>query len=221
MSEIHQIPYYKEIPIAKSSQEVFKVAIKDLHPTQMCIGLAEVLQRRRDFTQQSTNERLKYLQNKPIPIVSDKNNQLWILDRHHRLRALLEIDQDAEAYGYIVAETDTKDTLKTLNFLSKKGWLYLFDSRGRGPHSHDSLPRTLLGMEDDSYRSLVWKLKKEGLISPLPSIPYYEFRWGNWLRTRPLPPFNSRNLQPALPTARKIVCSNIASHIEGWKNIKV
>jgi hypothetical protein len=64
------------------------------------------------------------------------------------------------------------------------------------------LPRTLLDLEDDPYRSLVWKLKKEGFIKPQPQIPYHEFRWGAWLRRRPLPPFSSRQLQPALAPAR-------------------
>ena len=212
---------YKQLPARRSDQENFKLAVKDLHPTQLCVGLAEVLHRQKEFSQESTKKKLEYLQTKPIPIVCDRKNELWMLDRHHRLRAILEIDNNAEAYGYIVAETNTNETYKSLEFLSNKGWLYLYDNRGRGPYPSSSLPKSLLGMEDDSYRSLVWKLKREGLILPSPLIPYHEFRWSSWLRTRSLPPFNSRNLSPALSIARELVRSKNASHLAGWKGMNV
>ena len=217
MPENFQLLKYNKLPKLKAGQEIFQLAIKDLYPTQMCIGLAEVIHRRQDFSKENINQRLKYLRSKPIPIVCDKKDHFWMLDRHHRLRALLELDTEAKAYGYIVARTNTVNTSNTLEFLSSQGWLYLYDSKGRGPKPHSSLPRNLLEMEDDSYRSLVWLLKKEGLISPSPQTPYHEFRWGNWLRTRCLPPFNSNNLHPAISIARKLVCSNNASHLTGWK----
>ena len=79
------------------------------------------------------------------------------------------------------------------------------------------LPEHLGGLQDDPYRSLVWKLKKEGLIDPAPLIPFHEFRWAAWLRRRPLPPFSSSELDPALPAARTLVRSAAASHLAGWK----
>ena len=80
-----------------------------------------------------------------------------------------------------------------------------------------ALPSRLLDLQDDPYRSLVWKLKKEGWIEPEPLIPFHEFRWGAWLRRRPLPPFSSARLEPALPVARALVRSQAASHLAGWK----
>jgi hypothetical protein len=71
-------------------------------------------------------------------------------------------------------------------------------------------------LQDDPYRSLVWKLKKERLIDPEPLIPFHEFRWGAWLRSRSLPPFSSLALEPALPAARALVRSHAASHLAGW-----
>jgi hypothetical protein len=55
------------------------------------------------------------------------------------------------------------------------------------------------------------------MIEPAPLIPFHEFRWGAWLRTRPLPPFSSDNLAPALAAARSLVRSRAASHLAGWK----
>ncbi len=105
----------------------------------------------------------------------------------------------------MVAKLKTKDTSQVMHFLIEKGWLYLYDNRGRGPLSTKLLPNSLLEMSDDPFRSLVWKLKKDGFISPQPLIPYYEFQWSKWLRTRPLPPFNSMNLTPAFSIAKQLV----------------
>ena len=77
-----------------------------------------------------------------------------------------------------------------------------------------------MGLEDDPYRSLVWKLKQEGWIKPQPLIPYHEFRWAAWLRTRPLPPFSSKRLDPALAAVRQLVCSAAAQDMPGWKGDK-
>ena len=69
-------------------------------------------------------------------------------------------------------------------------------------------------------QSQVWKLKQEGWIKPQPLIPYHEFRWAAWLRTRPLPPFSSKRLDPALAAARQLVCSAAAQDMPGWKGDK-
>ena len=140
-----------------------------------------------------------------------------MVDRHHRLRALLEMDKTAETYGYVIDDVNTSDLSEVLRFLQKQGWLYLYNGRGIGPKNPELLPSSLLGMEDDPYRSLVWKLKKEGAIAPQPLIPYHEFKWGAWLRRRPLPPFNSKNLKPAINAAKRLAFSKGASHLPGWQ----
>lgn len=190
--------------------------MQQLQPTQMCIGLAEVRSRQRDFLNDSAEERLRYLRTKPVPLVRNRQGQLWMLDRHHRLRALLEMDSGVTTYGYVVEDVDSNDRRDVLHHLQQRGWMYLFDGRGNGPHNPEAMPPTLLGLQDDPYRSLVWKLKKERAIQPQPLIPYHEFRWGSWLRSRPLPPFSSMHLDPALPAARRLVRSSGAAHLAGW-----
>ena len=142
-----------------------------------------------------------------------------MLDKHHRLRALLEIDRTAEAFGYLVEDLTYRTKINILDYLNSRGWLYLFNCRGVGPQPTKNLPKNLLELTDDPFRSLVWKLKREGLINPQPLIPYNEFIWGNWLRKRPFPPFNSLNLKPAINLARKLVVSKSCSHLPGWKGI--
>ena len=140
-----------------------------------------------------------------------------MVDRHHRLRALLELDPQTTTWGYVIAQLDVDDRAAVLEVLDQRGWLYLFDGRGNGPRPALELPGSLMDLDDDPYRSLVWKLKQEGLIKPQRQIPYHEFRWGSWLRRRPLPPFSSRHLTPALIASRRLVCSQAASGLPGWK----
>lgn len=211
------LPEYAPIPDHTKGFKLFEVAVADLQPTQMCVGMAEVWNRQRDFREESSEERRRYLNRKPVPLVRNQLGHLWMVDRHHRLRALLEMVPTITTYGYVIDDLTTGTREEALQALHNKGWLYLQDGRGNGPWPAKDLPATLLGLQDDPYRSLVWKLKQEGVIKPQPLIPYHEFRWGLWLRTRPMPPFSSKHLDPALPAARRLARSSAASHLAGWK----
>ena len=70
----------------------------------MCVGLAEVRSRQQDFSQETAEQRLRYLRGKPVPLVRGGAGELWMVDRHHRLRGLIEIDPAALAYGYLVLD---------------------------------------------------------------------------------------------------------------------
>lgn len=212
-----RLPPYQPLPAPRPDQDLLRVAVADLHPTQLCVGLAEVRSRQHDFAEDSTSQRQRYLRGKPVPLVRSADGGLWMVDRHHRLRALVEMEPGAEAFGYVVLALDSSEPRAVLEELQRRGWLYLYDGRGLGPLPPTALPSRLLDLQDDPYRSLVWKLKKEGCIEPAPLIPFHEFRWGAWLRRRPLPPFSSARLEPALPVARALVRSRAASHLAGWK----
>ena len=211
------LPDYQPLPAPDPKQPLITVPIAALRPTQLCVGLAEVRSRQQDFGQESAAQRLDYLRRKPVPLVRGGNGQFWMVDRHHRLRGLIELDPQALAYGYIVLEAPSPDPLLVLAELERRGWLYLFDGRGQGPLEPTALPDNLFGLEDDPFRSLVWKLKQEGVIASAPLIPFHEFRWGAWLRRRPMPPISSLRLEAAMPAARAYARSHAAAHLAGWK----
>ena len=197
-----QLPAFDALPPPPKEGKLLEIPIADLKPTQMCVGLAEVQHRRKDFATDSLKERRKYLKDKPVPLVHSPAAGFWMLDRHHRLRGLLEIDPSATAFGYVALELHELEADLVLQTLQQKGWLYLYNGRGQGPQRPSSLPKNLTELEDDPYRSLAWKLKQEGIIEAAPLIPFHEFRWGALLRRKPLPPFSSMQLEPALPAAR-------------------
>lgn len=208
---------FSPLPKPPRAAELLEVAVAELRPTQMCVGLAEVQHRVRDFTGEPLKQRRSYLRRKPVPLVLNGAGHLWMVDRHHRLRALLQVDGGATAFGYVVLELATRDDHLTLQELQQRGWLYLYNRRGDGPLPPEALPQQLTRLQDDAYRSLVWRLKREGYIGGAPLVPFHEFRWGAWLRGCDLPPFHSLYLAPALPAARRLVCSRAAAALEGWR----
>ena len=216
-----RLPPYEPLPPPDPSRELIEVRVADLQPTQMCVGLAEVWSRQQDFSGESLQERRAYLANRPVPLVMGPAGSFWMVDRHHRLRGLVEVDANATALGYVVLNLAEASRQDVLDQLHRRGWLYLYDGRGLGPQPSTALPNGLLDLQDDPYRSLVWKLKREKRIAAQPLIPFHEFRWGAWLRRRPLPPFSSERLEPALPRARALVLSPAASHLAGWQGSPV
>ncbi len=213
-----RLPAFEPLPPPPPDpHDLEEVAVGALQPTQRCVGLAEVQHRMADFRGEAARERRRYLLGKPVPLVRAADGALWMVDRHHRLRALLELDPHATAFGYVVLQLDCAERSTVLAELTQRGWLYLLDGRGRGPWPSEHLPTSLLGLEDDPYRSLVWKLKQEGVIAAAPLIPFHEFRWGAWLRRRQLPPFSSLRLEPALPAARALARSRAAAQLAGWR----
>lgn len=212
-----RLPPYQQLPPPQSDTPLIELPVASLRPTQLCVGMAEVRSRQNDFQAEDRGERRRYLGTKPVPLVRSGAGEVWMVDRHHRLRALLELDPAATAFGYVVLDLPSDDRAVVLDDLRGRGWLYLYDGRGLGPLPASVLPPQLLGLQDDPFRSLVWRLKKEGVIEPAPLIPFHEFRWGAWLRSRSLPPFSSAQLQPALPAARTLARSTAASHLAGWK----
>jgi hypothetical protein len=212
-----RLPPFQQLPPPPRAEALLEVSIASLRPTQMCVGMAEVRSRQADFRAENSRERRDYLGSKPVPLVRSANGTFWMVDRHHRLRALLELLPEATAFGYVALDLDSDDPDMVLAELRRRGWLYLYNGRGLGPQPPSALPSSLLGLEDDPYRSLVWKLKREGVIKAAPLIPFHEFRWGAWLRSRPLPPFSSQQLAPALPAARALARSEAAAHLAGWQ----
>lgn len=212
-----RLPPFQPLPAPDPAQPLLELPLAQLHPTQLCVGLAEVRNRQKDFGEESSQERRSYLLSKPVPLARSAKGEVWMIDRHHRLRALLELEPAASAFGYVVLDVASEDPKLVLEELQLRGWLYLHDGRGVGPMSPAALPPNLLGLQDDPFRSLVWKLKKEGVIAAAPLIPFHEFRWGAWLRSRSLPPFSSLHLEPALPAARTLARSRSAAHLAGWQ----
>ena len=120
-----QLPDFTPLPAPPRTSALPEVPVARLRPTRMCVGLAEVRHRIQDFKDEPLKERRACLKRKPVPLVRNGAGHLWMVDRHHRLRALLQVDPEATAFDYVVLEMPTTDNRLTLQALQQRGWLYL------------------------------------------------------------------------------------------------
>jgi len=171
-----RLPPYQPLPPPGEPLRLLEVAVAELQPTQLCVGLAEVRSRQSDFRADSLEQRLQYLQRKPVPLVRNRSGALWMVDRHHRLRSLLEFDPAARAYGYVVLEVDSNDRAEVLQSLQAEGlalpgrWPGPWSAPAHGPAAHParsagrSLPQ--FGLETEEG-----KADRTGSADPLPRVP--------------------------------------------------
>ena len=116
-----RLPPYQPLPPPDPDQSLVQVPISQLQPTQMCVGLAEVRSRQLDFSEESSEQRRRYLRGKPVPLVRNSRGLLWMVDRHHRLRGLIELAPDSIAFGYIALEVNSDDRSFVLEELEPRG----------------------------------------------------------------------------------------------------
>ena len=68
------------------------VAVKDLRPTQITVGMREVTLKRQMIRAQSAKKTGTFLGNHMIPVVLGPKKKNYVIDHHHLARALIEED---------------------------------------------------------------------------------------------------------------------------------
>ena len=73
---------------AFSRENLKRVPLTDLAPTQMTVGMREVDHKRRRWRERSAHEAADFLSNVRIPVVMGPGVRPYLLDRHHLALAL-------------------------------------------------------------------------------------------------------------------------------------
>ena len=66
------------------------VAITDLRPTQMTVGIREVKEKRKRWRDESKSKGAEFLGKHMIPVVLGPKDRHYVIDHHHLARALHE-----------------------------------------------------------------------------------------------------------------------------------
>ena len=151
------------------------VAIVELRPTQMTVGLSEVKAKRKTWRGLKDEQRSAFFGNHMISVVLGPKKRHYIIDHHHLSRALNE-----EGVEQILVSVVTNlSALEPDAFwicLDQRGWTHLYDATGKRCGSA-AIPKTGAEFVDDPFRSLAGGYAKD-------TAPFAEFLWADFLRRR-------------------------------------
>jgi len=98
--------------------------------------------------------------------------------------------------------------------LDHHGWLHPFDARGRR-RSYDALPKSVMDLSDDPYRSLAGALRRGGGFAK-DTTPFAEFLWADFFRRRLARRAVSHEFERTVKRALALAKHPEASYLPGW-----
>jgi hypothetical protein len=187
--------------------------VLDLRPTQMTLGMGEVVRKRKSWKSQGAKTLAEFLAHHMVPVVVGPGGRRYLIDHHHLARALHDEGVDS-VFVTIVADFGKLDADAFWNIMDFHGWTHPFDGRGRR-RAYADLPKTVAAMEDDPYRSLAGELRYIGGFAK-DSTPFSEFVWADFLRRRIKPKDLRKNFEAATEKALTFAKSEEANYLPGW-----
>ncbi len=197
----------------RSDPVLHTVALSDLRPTQMTVGLREVAERRKAWQDATGKARERMLANHVVPAVLGPKGRYYIVDHHHLARAML----DAGATGLFVHALADFSRLGKAEFwmmLDQHGWVHTYDARGRR-RDFDAMPRSLAALADDPFRSLAGAVRRAGGFAK-DTTPFAEFGWAQFFRSRVAKRAVERDFTAALRVCLALARSAEADYLPGW-----
>lgn len=195
--------------------------LRTLRPLQGAIGMGEVRIKAAKIEKDPEKQKEK-LKSDPIKVVRGPGRELFVTDHHHGARAWLEAGY---VKGFCVIQDEKLPSEPTQFWaqLNKRNLVRLADRNGE-PISPDSLPKAIVLLPDDPYRTLAYLVrKKDGFCRGLMAQrEFAEFVWADWLRQRvELPPSKVETApEEVLPAALELVESPAAAGQPGYRGDK-
>jgi len=193
--------------------ELKPVAIRDICPTQMTVGMREVTRKRVAFAARAKSDGPTFLGHHMIPGVIGPKGRTYIIDNHHLVRALHE---DGVEHVLVSFVADLSKLAKPLfwTFMENRNWLHPYNAAGqRVPHTE--IPKSIGKLSDDPYRSLAGEVREAGGYAK-DMTPYAEFLWADFLRHQIDAKTVAKDFDAALKSAVKIAHQAAASYLPGW-----
>jgi len=189
------------------------VAIHDLRPTQITVGMREVEEKRARWRAQPANKKADFLGSHFIPVVLGPNKKPYLTDHHHLARALHD-EGVKEVAVTIMADLSTLEPAAFWFYLDNRAWTFLYDADGE-LQPHKQLPKHVEGLVDDPYRSLAGELRRAGGFAK-DVTPFSEFLWADFLRRRIKHKKAESHPEAALDEALRLAKSLDAGYLPGW-----
>lgn len=193
------------------------VAIKELRPTQMTVGMREVQAKRKAWArrceEKGAEKGAEFLGSHMIPVILGPKDRMYVIDHHHLTRALIEEGQKS----VVVTIIKNLAHLESESFwfvMDNRNWLHPFDDKGRRcPYSE--LPKSIKGLVDDPFRSLAGELRHIGGYAK-DTTPFSEFLWADFLRRKLSRKEVDADFDSALEKALRFAKDEAADYLPGW-----
>ena len=189
------------------------VAIDDLHPTQITIGMREVEAKRKEWRTKKADKGADFLGRHMIPVILGPKGKYYVIDHHHLTRALYE----ERVKNVLVTVIATLQRLEPDAFwfvLDNHSWMHPFDDRGRR-RGYGDIPKLVKDLVDDPFRSLAGELRRAGGFAK-DTTPFSEFLWADFLRRRMKRKVVETDFDAALQQALVFAKSAEADYLPGW-----
>ena len=193
-------------------------------PNQIPVGLREVNEKEELLRGMKAHEQEQWLRDHAVPYVL-RDGKRRPVDHHHESRAAWQADiEKVYAYSYVTPEEQKKlDALTDAQFwaeMLRLGWFYPYDQFGQGPHAPHLMPEDTRGHADDPFRSVAYYVRKAGGYDKT-SIPFAEFKWANFFRSRLKNyPRGKKGFEAAVAEALALAKSPDAKALPGYKGLK-
>lgn len=190
-----------------------KIIVADLRPTQITVGMREVIDKQTEMAKESKDKRHDYLQRHVIPLVLGPNGKFFLIDHHHLARALWDDDFE-HAWGEIVGDLSNLSGAEFWREMEKRQWVYPHDAHGKILPCAD-LPLHVSNLVDDPYRSLAAYARNAGAYEKS-TTPFTEFAWANFFRARIDIPGTDTGFEEAVHKAVALAHSPAAKNLPGY-----
>jgi hypothetical protein len=190
------------------------VAIADLRPTQITVGMREVMAKRKHWREMADKKGGKFLGKHMIPVILGPKQRHYVIDHHHLARALHEEGVKDVAVTVVanLSKLDDSDLFWTV--MDDRNWMHPFDAKGRR-RDYEDIPKRIIDMVDDPFRSLAGELRRAGGFAK-DITPFSEFLWADFLRRRMKRKLVERDFDRAVAKALELAKSEDADYLPGW-----
>ncbi len=189
------------------------VDIADLRPTQITVGLREVMAKRKLWRDTGVKKGQKFLGKHMIPVILGPKQRNYVIDHHHLARALH--DEGVKDVAVTVIANLSRLALDAFwVVMDNRSWMHPFDAKGERRHYKD-IPNSVTDLVDDPFRSLAGELRRAGGFAK-DTTPFSEFLWADFLRRSIKRKLVEADFDRALEKAMALAKSKGADYLPGW-----
>ncbi len=187
--------------------------LSDLRPTQLTVGYAEVLEKRKQWNEMDKKARKDLLARHWFPCILGPGGVHYVVDHHHLGLALIQ-EGVKSIWLVVLKDLSWLEPAQFWRVMDFHQWVHPYDQNGTR-HDYEALPRHLTQLENDPYRSLAGQARVAGAFAK-DSMPFSEFLWADFFRCKLKPDMLTQDFAGALKKAIKLARTEQARYLPGW-----